>query len=67
MMKPSDNQALLLTAPEAAKRLSISPKTLWTHTQPRGSIPAIRFGRSTRYSVAALEKWIAEQIGEGAA
>ncbi len=53
---------LLLTAREAAQALRISEKTLWSLTQPRGPIPVVRVGqRSVRYSVAALEQWIAEQ------
>jgi hypothetical protein len=52
---------LLLTARDAARALSISEKTLWSLTEPRGPIPMIRVGeRSIRYSVVALEKWIAE-------
>jgi predicted DNA-binding transcriptional regulator AlpA len=53
---------LLLTARESAKALSVSEKTLWSLTTPRGPIPAIRVGeRSLRYSVRALEEWIARQ------
>jgi hypothetical protein len=53
---------LLLTAHDAAKALAISEKTLWSQTVPRGPIPAIRVGeRSLRYSVRALEDWIAAQ------
>jgi excisionase family DNA binding protein len=57
------NERLLVKSVEAAKLLSISEKTLWSLTAPRGPIPAIRVGeRSIRYSVAALEQWIAEQV-----
>lgn len=53
---------LLLTARDAARALAISEKTLWSLTTPRGPIPAIRVGeRSLRYSVRALEEWIARQ------
>lgn len=62
MIQASDNQALLLTAPEAAERLRISEKTLWSLTAPRGGIPVVRIGRAVRYSVAALERWIAQEI-----
>jgi excisionase family DNA binding protein len=58
----ADPPTLLLTAREAAKALAVSEKTLWTLTTPRGPIPAIRVGeRSLRYSVRALEEWIARQ------
>jgi len=55
--------SLLINSRDAAKALSISEKTLWSLTAPRGPVPAIRIGeRSVRYSVVALEQWIAEQI-----
>lgn len=58
---------LLLTARDAARALAISEKTLWSLTTPRGSIPAIRVGeRSLRYSVRALEDWIARQLAAAA-
>jgi excisionase family DNA binding protein len=55
-------EPLLLIKPrEAARMLSVSEKTLWTLTKG-GVIPVVRVGeRSVRYSVAALERWIAEQ------
>ena len=54
---------ILLTAREAAELLSVSEKTLWNHTAPRGNcIPAVRFGRTLRYSRAALEEWIRGQV-----
>lgn len=57
-------EPLLLTAREAAAALRISTKTLWSLTEPRGTIPAMRIGkgeRSVRYSVEALRRWVAEQ------
>jgi len=54
---------LLVTAPEAARMLSISPRLLWSLSQPRGSIPTTRIvgTRAVRYSVSALEHWLAQQ------
>lgn len=52
---------LLLTPPEAADALSISEKTLWSKTAPRGSIRATRIGRAVRYSVTELQRWIRAQ------
>jgi excisionase family DNA binding protein len=52
---------LLLTARAAAAALSVSERTLWTMTHPRGPIPAVRIGRAVRYPVDALRAWIAEQ------
>jgi predicted DNA-binding transcriptional regulator AlpA len=58
---------LLLTPPEAARALSISPRTLWAITAPRGDLPCVRLaGRSVRYSVDAIRAWIADQQVAGA-
>ena len=52
---------LLVPPRDAAKMLAISEKNLWTLTK-QGVIPAIRVGvRSVRYSVVALQEWIAAQ------
>jgi excisionase family DNA binding protein len=50
-------QVLLLSPREAAKALSVCEKTLYTLTR-RGEIPAVRFGRSVRYSLEDLRTWI---------
>lgn len=51
---------LLLSAHDAAAMLSVSPRTLWTVTVPRGDLPFIPIGkRGKRYTVADLEEWIA--------
>jgi hypothetical protein len=49
---------LLLAAREAARALSISERTLWSMTVPRGPIPCARMGTRVLYSVSALQKWI---------
>ncbi len=51
-------EKLLLSAREAAKALSISERTLWSFTQPRGSIPSVKIGSRILYSVDALRKMI---------
>ncbi|MCX7428902.1 MAG: helix-turn-helix domain-containing protein [Planctomycetia bacterium] len=58
---------LLLDVREASAALSISPRTLWSLTSPRGPIPAVRLPGRVLYSRAALERWIAEaeQAGGG--
>jgi predicted DNA-binding transcriptional regulator AlpA len=68
--RKSSNAApqLLLTAVEAARVLSISPRTLWTLTKS-GDNPVIQVGsRSIRYSVDDLKAWIGRkrQGGVGA-
>lgn len=54
---------LLVAAPEAAKMLSISPRLLWSLSQPRGPIPTTRIEgtRAVRYSISALEQWLSQQ------
>ena len=55
---------LLLKAPEAAKALSISPRTLWSLTD-RGEITCVRIGRrAVRYDVADLREFINRQKGD---
>ena len=49
---------LLLSAREAAEALSICEKTLWSHTQPRGSLPAVRIGARCLYDPRDLTAWI---------
>jgi hypothetical protein len=52
---------LLLSAPEAARALNISQRTLWTFTVPRGPLPCVRLGRRVMYSPQTLQGWITEQ------
>ena len=40
---------LLWTAEQAARSLSISPRSLWSLTRPRGDLPAVRIGRRVLY------------------
>jgi len=54
----SEPAKLLLTATEAARVLSVSPRTLWSMTAS-GELPVVRVRRSVRYSVDALREWIA--------
>ena len=48
---------ILLSPREAAKALSICEKTLYTYTKA-GRIPAVRIGRSVRYSLEDLKQWV---------
>ncbi len=52
---------LLLKSRQAAEILSLSERTLWANTQPRGSIPVVRIGNCVRYAPRALERYIADQ------
>jgi len=47
----------LLKPVEAAKLLSISPRTLWTLTD-NGEIPSVRVGRQVRYDLLDLQNYI---------
>jgi hypothetical protein len=51
---------LLLTPTAAAKLLSISARTLWARSHPRGPIPVVKIPgtRAIRYSVTALQQFI---------
>jgi hypothetical protein len=55
---------LLLTCRDAAAVLAISMRTLWSLTAPRGPIHPVRVrGRSIRYAVSELQRWIDSQQG----
>jgi hypothetical protein len=64
---PSPVPQLLLNSRQAALALSVSERTLWSLTQPRGPVPVVRIGLpgskkpAVRYSVSDLERFIAEQ------
>jgi hypothetical protein len=53
---------LLVDPKEAARILSVSPRTLWKRTfETQPGLPYIRCGRLIRYSLADLERWIESQ------
>jgi hypothetical protein len=58
--------ALLLTSRQAAAALSISERTLWSITGPRGPLPAVKIGRAVRYCPTDLHVWIESQKQKGA-
>ena len=57
---------LLIPGRDAAESLSISERTPWGLTSPRGPIPCVRLGGRVLYSPEALRKWIAAQQEAGA-
>jgi len=63
---PAKTARLLLTPLEAAQALSISPRKLWSMTSA-GEIPHVRLGRSVRYPLDELRRWIEAQKSGGAA
>ena len=56
---------ILVDAREAARRLAISPRTLWQLTKDR-VVPFMRIGKCVRYRVADLDDWTRRQIERGA-
>lgn len=56
--------SLLLTPAQAAETLAISPRKLWSMTAS-GEIPCLRIGRSVRYPVQDLQRWIDDQTKGG--
>ena len=63
-MSKKQHNNLLLRPNEAARMLSISPRTLWSLTAS-SQIPHVRIGRSVRYSVEGLQRWIDDRMKEG--
>jgi excisionase family DNA binding protein len=58
----STHPTLLLSPTQAAKALSISERTLWAMTVPRGPLPAVKIGRrGVRYAMVDLQAWIESQ------
>ncbi len=57
---------ILLTPPQAAQALGISPRKLWSMTAG-SEIPHVRIGRAVRYSVDSLREWASDQSTGGEA
>jgi hypothetical protein len=58
---------LLWSARVTSAALSISERTLWAHTAPRGTIPVVRVGSRCLYDPRDLAAWIDGQKQEGGA
>ena len=56
-MRKTEITPQLLSEPDAAKYLSISPRTLWS-LRVNGEIAFLRIGRSIRYDLADLQAFI---------
>lgn len=54
---------VLLTVPEAAKRLSIG-RTMVYELIARRELVSVKVGRARRIPVAALELWVREQLAK---
>ena len=61
-MNDRSNVSLLVSPREAARRLAISPRKLWSITfEEQPGLPYVRVGRLVRYAVSDLESWISRQ------
>ena len=65
-LNESQPEKLLLTSREAAAALEICERSLFSLTKA-GRIPAVRLGRSVRYSLDALRACIAQMQSPAAA
>ncbi len=55
-------EILLLSPPQAAEVLTVSPRKLWAMTfEDQPGVPYVRCGRLVRYAVTDLKNWIASQ------
>ena len=54
------NEILLMTPAQLARAWEISPRKLWAMTAS-GDIPHVKFGRSVRYPVDDLRRWVDER------
>jgi excisionase family DNA binding protein len=61
LSKPPLLPPILVDSREAARRLSISPRTLWSLTKS-GEIPSLKIGKSVRYRVSDLETWTEQKV-----
>ncbi len=59
--------AKLYSVKEAAAYLSLSQRTVWEMTAPRGELAVVKLGRSVRYRPEDLEAFVAARIVGGAA
>jgi hypothetical protein len=57
----NDDARLLIPIRDAARALSISQRTLWGLTAPRGPIPCVRLGGRVLYAPEALRRVIQDQ------
>jgi excisionase family DNA binding protein len=64
---PASLPRLLLSPRDAAKALSISERTLFSISAPRGPLPVVKIGRSVRYHFADLEAYIESTKQKGGA
>jgi excisionase family DNA binding protein len=57
-MQDRDPDQLLVGIREAARWLSVSTRTLWSMTRPRGPVPCLRLGRRVLFRRRDLEEFL---------
>ncbi len=57
------SEPLLISERAAARKLSVSERTLWGWRRA-GIVPHVRVGRTVKYSVDSLRRWVAEREAE---
>ncbi len=62
-MELDQEQRIVLTVEEAARRLGIGRSLAWRLVQ-EGEIPSVRLGRLVRVPMRQLEEWLQAQIHE---
>ena len=55
-----DAPPLALDTTQAARAISVSPRTLWSLTSPRGPIKAKKVGRLNLYPISELQRFLNE-------
>ncbi|MDE0237492.1 MAG: helix-turn-helix domain-containing protein [bacterium] len=55
---------VLLTRAEVCERLNVSPNTLYRWIDREGFPGPVKIGRMARWSLAAVNAWLAERVGE---
>jgi excisionase family DNA binding protein len=60
-MDPNTREALLLTVPEAARRLAIG-RTLTYELIAANELPAVHIGRAIRVPASALDEFVARRL-----
>ena len=63
MMPDTTPAPLAVPGREMARMLSISERSLWAVTAPRGPVPALRLNRIVRYVPADVFRALAAQQG----
>lgn len=61
---PSAPPKRIVNSRKAAEYCSISERTLWGNTAPRGSLPCFRIGNRVLYDLDAVDAWIDLQVAD---